>query len=165
MRVRTNLVIVSALLAVLLLPGLAGAGGGGKQRTSFTSQGPAPTIGTPFCDAEQHCLFPGTRTATYEGDWVGTGIALGAAASVVDEDVRFAGPVLWLFSGTIEDCGTGTLVYANLETGDAVEMSGEGTWQIFEGFGTGDLADVSGKGTGSGSVAEGSRYKGTIRCG
>jgi hypothetical protein len=61
-------------------------------------------------------------------------------------------------------CGTGTVVYAVLETGDAAAMSGEGTWQIFKGFGTGDLADVSGRGSGAGSVSEGSRVKGSIRC-
>jgi hypothetical protein len=61
-------------------------------------------------------------------------------------------------------CGTGTVVYAVLETGDAAAMSSEGTWQIFKGFGTGDLADVSGRGSGAGSVSEGSRVKGSIRC-
>jgi hypothetical protein len=156
--------IVAILLTGLLTTAPAGAGEGGRarHRTSFTSRGPAPTLGTTFCDAEQHCLFPGTRTATYEGDWVGTGIAAGAA--VAREDARFAGPVLWLFAGTIKECGSGTLVYAVLETGDAATMSGEGTWQIFKGFGTGDLADVSGRGTGAGSVSEGSRLEGVIRC-
>lgn len=164
---RTRMIVIVLLVGLLTgflttATAAAGSGGGKRHRTSFTSRGPAPTLGTPFCDAEQHCLFPGTRTATYEGDWVGTGIALGAA--VAGEDASFAGPVLWLFSGTIEECGTGTLVYAVLETGDAAAMSGEGTWEIFEGFGTGDLADVSGKGTGAGSVAEGARAKGVIRC-
>jgi hypothetical protein len=157
-------ILLIGLLAALFTTQSAGArdSGGKKHRTSFTSRGPAPTLGTSFCDGEQHCVFPGTRTATYEGDWTGTGIAAGAAA--LGEDANFAGPVLWLFSGTIKNCGTGTLIYAVLETGDAAAMSGEGTWQIFKGFGTGDLADVSGLGTGAGSVSEGSRYKGVIRC-
>jgi hypothetical protein len=51
-----------------------------------------------------------------------------------------------------------------VETGDLAAMSGKGTWQIIKGFGTGDLADVSGHGTGAGSVSEGSRFKGAIRC-
>lgn len=165
MRTRTIVaILLTGLLTALLATPSAGAGAGGstRHRTSFVSRGPAPTIGTSVCDAEQHCLFPGTRTATYEGDWVGTGIAAGAAA--LGERAHFAGPVLWLFVGTIKECGSGTLVYANLETGDAAAMSGEGTWRIFKGFGTGALADVSGHGTGAGSVSEGSRYKGVIRC-
>jgi hypothetical protein len=107
-------------------------------------------------------LFQGTRTATYEGDWVGTGIAAGGVS--VSEGARFAGAPLWLFAGTIKGCGSGTLVYAVVETGDLAAMSGEGTWQIIKGFGTGDLADVSGHGTGAGSVSEGARYKGVTRC-
>ncbi|HYU40031.1 MAG TPA: hypothetical protein VEM59_09375 [Acidimicrobiia bacterium] len=163
-----GIILLTGLLAGLLTGLLTTASAGAREarrashRTSFVSRGPAPTPGTPFCDAEQHCVFPGTRTATYEGDWVGTGIAAGGVA--IGENAHFAGAPLWLFVGTIRNCGTGTLVYAVLETGDLAAMSGKGTWRIMEGFGTGDLADVTGNGTGAGSVAEGSRYKGVIRC-
>jgi hypothetical protein len=162
-RISVTVLLTGLVTALFTMPSAsAGESGRAKHRTSFLSRGPAPTIGAPFCDAEQHCLYPGTRNATYEGDWVGTGIAVGAAA--IGEGAHFGGPVLWLFAGTIEHCGSGTLVYAVIETGDAAAMSGKGTWQIIEGFGTGDLANVSGRGNGAGSVSEGSRFKGVIRC-
>jgi hypothetical protein len=139
LRIPLACLLAGVLSGILTIPSAgAGESGSTRYRTNFVSRGPAPTPGTAFCDAEQHCLFPGTRTATYEGDWVGTGIAAGAVT--LGDESRFAGPPLWLFVGTIKNCGTGTLVYAVLETGDLASMNGKGTWRIFKGFGTGDLS-------------------------
>jgi hypothetical protein len=160
--------IITVLLAGLLTGGLlitgasAGEGGRTRHRTSFVMRGPVPTLGNPFCDAEQRCLLPGTRATTYEGDWVGTGIVAGAAAA--RSDGHFAGTQTWLFSGSVEPCGSGTMVLAVTETGNGPELTAEGSWRIVAGFGTGDLTDVSGRGTGGGGVDEGVRAKGVIRC-
>jgi hypothetical protein len=162
-RVRIAVMLAGLVAGVAIAPSAnAGDGGADRHRTNFVIRGPAPALGAPFCDAEQRCLYPGTRATTYEGDWVGTGIAAGAAAA--NTDARFISSQTWLFAGSIEECGSGTLVLSVQETGDGPSMSGEGTWRIVPGFGTGDLTEVSGRGTGTGSASEGSRIKGLIRC-
>ena len=108
-----------------------------------TSTAGNPTIGAPFCDAEQHCMIPLSGTETYSGDMSGTSISYSAGALVGD---KFAAGGTAIFTGTVADCGTGTVVVVSRGTG-AVNGSGSGEWEIVEGFGTGDLASASGGGT------------------
>jgi hypothetical protein len=129
-------------------------------RTSLTAQGQV-TVGTPFCDDQQHCLYPGTRPLTFSGDWQGTGLEAGAVSL---NPPKFAGANTWLFVGTIKGCGTGTLVLTVRETGVLTDFSATGTWQIKQGFGTGDLTEASGHGTGRGSAAAGTQAHGDITC-
>ena len=119
------------------------------------------------CDAEQHCLFPATRTATFTGDWVGSGHRRRGSGHERDRPVRRrrdlalhaapskgAGPERWCSSS------------ARPATSHVENLSAEGSFDILEGFGTGDLAGVTGSGTGKAdSIEEGANVKGTIRCG
>ncbi len=107
------------------------------------STGGSPTIGTPICDAQQHCMYPLTVTGTYSGDLTGTSISHSAGALFGTE---YAAGDTTIFTGTLAGCGTGTMVMVSTGRGTS---GGKGTsrWDIFEGLGTGDLARVHGSGT------------------
>jgi hypothetical protein len=66
--------------------------------------------------------------------------------SIIDTRNRPAAGDTLIFTGTVADCGTGTLVMVSTGRGTT---GGKTTskWEVFEGLGTGDLARVHGTGT------------------
>ena len=135
-------------------------------RTRFTATGPSPTIGTPYCDAAQHCVYPGTQTLTLTGDWTGEWIQGSAAVSIIDAG-KFTSAGLNLFVGKVKGCGSGTAVVRLFETGTLSPATGVGRWEIVPKFGTGGLANLRGSGTGAGGIENGvrtSKQTGRITC-
>jgi hypothetical protein len=136
-----------------------------SHHTKFVMTGPSPTILPPFCDAAQHCVYPGTNVLHLTGDWSGD-LIQGAVAVATASKFTSAGTNV--FVGTIKGCGTGTAVLKILETGSVSPQAGAGRWEIAAGFGTGKLASLTGSGTGVGSVKNGARIStqtGTVKCG
>jgi hypothetical protein len=160
------IVIVVFLAGIALTPAAVSAATDvdpATQRTEFRVDGPPVVVGTPVCDASgAPCLFPGSRTVTFSGDWEGTAVVSG---SVSLRGTGFAGSAVWLFSGTVEGCGTGTLHLSVREVGSVTGGgSATGRWVVQKGFGSGELSDVTGGGRGSGSTAAGSEIQGKVRC-
>lgn len=124
--------------------------------TSFVASGPTPTIGTPYCDAAQHCTFPGTQTLKLTGDWTGDFIQGSAAVTQMPQG-RFASAAINIFVGSIAGCGTGTAVVRLWETGALSPATGTGRWEVVGGFGSGGLASLRGHGTGEGGIENGVR--------
>jgi len=108
-----------------------------------TSTAGATTIGDPICDAEQHCMYPLTSTATLSGDLAGTTISHSAGALIGTD---FAASDTLIFTGNVAGCGTGTLVFLSTGRGSTTGTT-TSAWTIAEGFGTGDLAHAAGTGT------------------
>jgi hypothetical protein len=114
----------------------------GHEVTASSTAG-ASTVGDPICDAEQHCMYPLTITATVSGDLTGTTVSHSAGALVGTD---FAASDTMIFTGTVAGCGTGTLVFLSTGRGSTTGTT-TSTWTIAEGFGTGDLVHATGTGT------------------
>lgn len=113
------------------------------EEVNASSTAGATSVGDPICDAEQHCMYPLTITATLSGDLTGTTISH-SAGTLVGTD--FAASDTLIFSGTVAGCGTGTLVFLSTGLGSTTGTT-TSTWTIAEGFGTGDLVHATGTGT------------------
>jgi hypothetical protein len=134
--------------------------------TQFVATGPMPSVGAPYCDAAQHCVYPGTQTLKLTGDWAGDLVQGSAAVTLIPES-RFTTAALNLFVGSIAGCGTGTAVVRWWEIGDLTPPTGKGGWEVVPGFGTGDLASLHGHGTGEGGIENGVRrstQSGRVTC-
>ena len=71
------------------------------------------------------------------------------------------------FTGTIDGCGNGSMVFSYQTTSDS-KGSFDARWDIAEGSGTGDLIGIRGTGTFTGTIRpDGStptEYRGTVYC-
>jgi hypothetical protein len=129
-----------------------------------TSFGP-PTLLDAAC-ADVACVFPLTRDRS-ELDGAMTGTSVSGGAGFPSPAGGFAGVGIQRFEGTVDGCGSGTLVFTEVITsGDGVTSSG--TWSIAEASGTEDLEGATGGGTFEASQeADGSGVAeaiGTIHC-
>jgi hypothetical protein len=135
-------------------------GGHGTRHVEFTST--SQPLGFDLgCDPTVPTRCAGTFSAirTFSGDLSGTAYVVGSAVLLADG--TYQGQDVAQFSGTIEGCGTGTVIILDAAILDPATGDEFGTWSIKAGQGTGDLAMVSGSGT-SDSRAGGAF--GTIRC-
>jgi Protein of unknown function (DUF3224) len=75
-------------------------------------------------------------------------------------DGTYQGQGVAQFTGTVDGCGSGTLIM--FETGILDPATGEerGTWSVTAGQGTGDLAQLSGSGTSDPAAGT----TGSLRC-
>jgi Protein of unknown function (DUF3224) len=89
---------------------------------------------------------------------VSTAYVVGSAVLLADG--TYQGQAVAQFTGSVESCGTGTLVMVETGVLDPAAGGSSGTWTIVAGQGAGDLSRTSGSGT-AGTEGEGS---GTIRC-
>lgn len=161
-------VLAGIVLAAIANNHVAGAAGGRARsyRVEYTTQR-NDLVSAPVCDAEGDCLFPYTAPSEqWTGDFVGGGPTAGSAA-LGGAEGGF-GLELKFFTGTIEPCGTGSLVVRASGINEPTH-SGTGTWEIVEGFGTGDLVDVTGGGTSEHQSTEDllsvtTTAKGKVRC-
>lgn len=116
----------------------------GPHASTMLSFGP-PTFLPPACNEAQNCVFPLERTTTtLTGTFSGTSVSAGAAVPNATGAYNAVG--IHLFTGTVEGCGAGTLVW----TEELVSEGGAetaGTWHIADGSGTGALESVSGGGS------------------
>jgi Protein of unknown function (DUF3224) len=103
------------------------------------------------------CVGTFETVRTYTGDFTGTSYIVGSAVKLPDG--TYQGQDIALLSGTIADCGTGSLVIVEVGILDPATGGQRGTWTITAGQGTGDLARVSGSGT-----ADGGKATGTVTC-
>jgi hypothetical protein len=132
----------------------------------FTSSFGPPNLLEPAC-AGGACVFPLTRERSeVEGALTGSSVSGGAGFPLPGGG--YAGVGIRRFEGTIEGCGSGTVMVTEVITSsDGTEASG--TWAIVESSGTEDLADAAGGGTFTASqAADGSgvaEATGTISCG
>lgn len=110
----------------------------------FSTTFGAPDMLAPACDDDGNCVLPLTRAhGTIEGSITGRTVSGGVGTAIASGGYSAAG--VQVFVGTIEGCGTGTLVWTEYITSDGVDTTG--TWTIVEGSGTGDLESVTGGGT------------------
>ena len=102
---------------------------------------------TPICDAGNTCLTPVNGPIfTVTGDAQGSGVNSGAAFLTSNDSALST--ALATFSGTVSQCGSGTvLLRYTARYGAKVPGGGEGDWDYVEGTGTGDLAHINGGGT------------------
>ena len=98
---------------------------------------------TPSCDSSGRCVYALGRTGTrLTGAFEGTTVSGGAGTPTGS---GFVGTGVHVFTGTVEGCGHGSVVFTEtIESVDAVTSTG--TWQLVDGSGTGGL-DVQGNGT------------------
>jgi hypothetical protein len=130
----------------------------------FRVTAPTPSFEPNICREDDLCVLRGSERGTVTGDLEGMTIV--GTSFALNDKARVAISRTDVFRGTVEGCGAGTLVLLGTEYADL--DSGEGSWEIAEGFGTGELAKVTGHGTASGTAgAEGidSQWEGVIDCG
>jgi Protein of unknown function (DUF3224) len=112
--------------------------------TMTGSFGP-PTFLAPACNEAQNCVYPLERTSSIlTGSLSGTSVSAGAG--VPNAAGGFDAVGIHLFTGTVEGCGAGTLVWTE-ELASAGGGEAAGTWHIADGSGTGALESVSGSGS------------------
>jgi hypothetical protein len=103
--------------------------------------------GNSACDptAPTRCAGTFQSVRTFAGDIEGTAYVVGSA--VLLRNGTYQGQDVAQFTGTIEGCGSGTLLMIDTGVLDPATANERGTWTIVGGQGTGDLARVSGSGT------------------
>jgi hypothetical protein len=153
------------LAAVLVLSASSTAaarpdGGHGTRHVHFTSTSQV-VGGSVTCDptAPTRCAGTFQSVRTFAGDIEGTAYVVGSA--VLLRDGTYQGQDLAQFTGTIEGCGSGTLLMIDTGIFDPATADEHGTWTITAGQGTGDLAQVSGSGT---ADTRAGGATGAIRC-
>jgi hypothetical protein len=164
-RVRRLAATAAALLLVSLSiqPVDAGDGGGhGTEHVRFTSSEPTVVGGDFGCDPTDPSRCAGIfRTVrTVSGDFAGTTYQAGTAVLLPDGTYRGAAVVQ--FSGTVDGCGSGTLVIVEAGRLDPATGNAWGTWEISAGQGTGGLAGLSGSLSSDTRISD--ETTGTIRC-
>jgi hypothetical protein len=169
LRWRAALVATVALAAVTggITPPAVAAREGPRQHTIEYTLRTTLQVGTPLCDAAQHCLFPYAAPAIeWSGDFAGAGLEsgssmLGGARGTYGSEIR-------IFVGNLVPCGTGTLLMASSGVTGA-DAHGTGSWRIVPGFGTDDLKGVTGSGTSVNNSSQDAlspvtTAKGKVRC-
>jgi hypothetical protein len=134
-------------------------GGPGNRTVAFTSS--AQIVGGDSgCDPTVPTRCAGTFRSlrTFDGDLSGTAYVVGSAVLLADG--TYQGQAVAQFTGTVEGCGSGTLVIVETGVLDPANQREKGTWTVVDGQGTGDLAQLTGAGR-SDSAAGGT---GRIRC-
>jgi hypothetical protein len=159
----TRRVLGVAALSVLIGSGAATArptGGNGVRHVEFGSTSQV-VGGDSGCDPTDPSRCAGTYRVvrTLVGDLTGTAYAVGSAVPFADG--TYQGQGIAQFTGTVDGCGSGTMLMLESGVLDPSAPRESGTWEIVAGRGTGDLVDTSGSGTAD-SSAGGST--GTIRC-
>ena len=151
------------LLVVASQPAIARSDGGhGIRDVQFTMTAPSLVGGDFGCDPTDSTRCAGTfrNVRTITGDFAGTTYQVGAAALLPDG--TYLGQAVVQFTGTVEGCGSGTLMIQESGILDPVTGGARGTWVIMSGSGTGDLAQLSGSTTVDSRTSD--TWTGTIRC-
>jgi hypothetical protein len=160
-RARRAVSLVAGFLILLASSATAARpdGGSGNRHVAFSSS--AQVVGfDSSCDptAPTRCAGSFRTIRTLTGDLSGTAYVVGSAVLLADG--TYQGQDVAQFTGTINGCGSGTLIM--IETGilDPATAEEHGTWTITAGQGTGDLSQVSGSGTSDTPAGA----TGTLRC-
>ena len=137
-------------------------GGHGTRHVHFVVSAPVLVGGDFGCDPTDPTGCAGTfrNLRTLSGDFTGTAYQVGTAVALPDSTYQGAGLVL--FTGTVDGCGTGTLVIVESGRLDPTTGAAWGTWEISAGLGTGGLAQLSG--SLSADTRLSAATNGTIRC-
>ena len=139
--------LVAGILVLSASSAAAARSASGRGRRHVVFRTTAQVLGfESSCDPTVTTRCAGTfRTIrTFTGDLTGTSYVVGS--SVLLADGTYQGQDVAQFTGTINGCGTGTLIM--IETGvlDPANASERGRWTIVGGQGTGDLSHVAGEG-------------------
>lgn len=137
-------------------------GGHGTKHVRFTASDPALVGGDFGCDPTDPTRCAGTfrNVRTLSGDFTGTTYQVGSA--VLLPDGTYQGAAVVQFTGTVDGCGSGTLVIVEAGRLDPATGNSWGTWEITAGQGTGDLAELSGSLSTDTRISD--ETAGTIRC-
>jgi hypothetical protein len=143
--------LIAGLVAGLLILSASAAGatrsdsGRGRRHVAFRSTTQI-VGGDSACDptVATRCAATFRTIRTFTGDLSGTAYIVGSAVLLADG--TYQGQDVSQFTGTINGCGSGTLIM--IETGvlDPATANERGRWTIVAGQGTGDLSHVSGGG-------------------
>ncbi len=157
--------LMSAVLGTgLLVTGAAVPAAANDERRTRTVEfhidtAPFAPLGTN-CDAAGNCIVVGNQNGTFSGDMDGT--ALGSAGLWIANGGHTAG-VTFLFTGTIDGCGSGTVAMRGL-FGSTDLQHITGTLEFVPGLGTGDISDISGTGSLTADANGTADGKARIRC-
>jgi hypothetical protein len=138
---------------------------GQEVQFEFTTGGEAVSpIAAQSCSADgQACLLPlGAQPARFDGDLVGDVVA---QSSISTRGDRISSVAHLVFSGTLADCGTGTValvVAGSFRLDGSTAIDGLYTWSILDGSGTGALVGATGAGEGTEGLGP---LHGRISCG
>jgi Protein of unknown function (DUF3224) len=128
------------------------------RRSTWEYNQSAALLGAPVC-SNGRCLIPFSLTGTIDGDGQGSFVQSGSG-TLLPGGTLFANSSL-IFTGTIADCGSGSVVLTSTGINQAGRTSG--AIVIVDGSGTGDLAGLTGRGTVTdGEVAPNGQASGTI---
>jgi Protein of unknown function (DUF3224) len=160
-----TLVVLSTIGVTHAASSVGATVGHSEQReVTFVLSGPPVQPQAPACSAD--CPFPFSQRADATGGLTGTVVGSGAVRLAGS---RFAGASTFVFRGTVERCGTGTLVLRRYESGNLDARRLRGTWDIAPEAGSDDLEHASGAGTITAEAADApgtisSRFTGRIAC-
>jgi Protein of unknown function (DUF3224) len=105
-------------------------------------------IGSPVCDNAGGCIFPFEQHAQLAGDFTGTSISYGAAATPPNGRPKtFSTMLTSVLMGSFANCGQGTVIMRRWENVDPTDGAGSGRWEIVPGIGSGQTLHLGGAGT------------------
>ena len=109
--------------------------------------------GGVHCDptTPTRCIGSFQNVRTYAGGLTGTSYSAGTAS--LGSDGLYHGVAVELFTGSVDGCGSGTLVIQQIGALDPIGDRSAGSWTIAADAGTGDLAHASG-GSVNGSASD-----------
>jgi hypothetical protein len=110
-------------------------------------------------------LSDGSVTMQFTGTWAGDAPTVLATATRPSADGGLVEAMVMRFTGTVDGCGTGSLIVNVLDRVDAQDAPAVRSWEIIPGLGTGDLVGATGLGTGTVNTGEGtSTFEGSMSC-
>ena len=158
-----NLTIVLGVSCALAVGSFAPVAAQDGRRTRTVEFHIEMTPFTPLgtnCDADDNCIVVGNQNGTFTGDMEGS--ALGSAGLWIANGGHTAG-VTFLFNGTIDGCGSGTVAMRGLfGSTDLQHVTGE--LEFVPGLGSGKIGNVSGHGTITADAAGTADGSARIRC-
>ena len=119
-------------------------GGHGRRHVAFSTT--TQFLGfDSACDPTTPTRCAGTFRSirTFTGDFSGTAYVVGSAVLLADG--TYQGQDVAQFTGTVNGCGSGTLILIENGILDPATGDQRGTWTIVAGQGTGDLSQLAGE--------------------
>jgi hypothetical protein len=121
-----------------------------------------PPVGSPVCDPKGACVVPTTQQARYTGSFAGTERAAGDGFTkpVAGGKFAYAATSIGVFSGSIAQCGAGSVVVRTRSEFDGENLALR--WELVPDFGTEALATARGHGVAHGVRNADGTYTSTL---
>jgi Protein of unknown function (DUF3224)/NHL repeat len=132
--------------------GSRGSGNGQFAAPDGVAVGPEDPVGDHveyarrFGGAADRPLSDGSVTMQFTGTWAGDAATVLATATRPSDDGGLVEAMVMRFTGTVDGCGTGSLIVNVLDRVDAQDAPAERSWEIIPDLGTGDLVGATGLG-------------------